>query len=191
MNNTLKIKRQRYNMPHIKGFDMINLISFCSHIQSLFELESVIVVTALYFEHTAPITYLFSLLQLYVERIKILEAAQVLLDKQHGKSSPLPSKLDQIGCAIQQAKIMNGSRIIFSLFIYYFFKFLRYETIETHSRAFLRFIILSIAGVNCFRPPKACALEVNPWQSKQRAQGKRDKVWPSGYLCICFPYHCI
>ena len=30
---------------------------FCSHIQSLVELESVIEVTAPYFEHTAPLTY--------------------------------------------------------------------------------------------------------------------------------------
>ena len=30
---------------------------FCSHIQSLVELESVIVATAPYFEHTAPLTY--------------------------------------------------------------------------------------------------------------------------------------
>ena len=39
---------------------MLNSFSyfcFCSHIQSLVELESVIVATASYFEHTAPLTY--------------------------------------------------------------------------------------------------------------------------------------
>ena len=44
-------------MPHFKGFAMMNDYCFCSHIQSLVELESVIVATAPYFEHTAPLTY--------------------------------------------------------------------------------------------------------------------------------------
>ena len=30
---------------------------FCSHVQSLVEIESVLVATSLYFEHTAPLTY--------------------------------------------------------------------------------------------------------------------------------------
>ena len=49
-------------MPHFKGFARINLLLlFCSHIQSLVEIESVIIATASYFEHTAFLTYLFSL----------------------------------------------------------------------------------------------------------------------------------
>jgi hypothetical protein len=35
----------------------ISYYCFCSHIQSLVELESVIVETAPYFKHTAPLTY--------------------------------------------------------------------------------------------------------------------------------------
>ena len=46
-------------MPQFKGSAEINLLLlfFCSHIQSLVELESVIVATAPYFERTAPLTY--------------------------------------------------------------------------------------------------------------------------------------
>ena len=46
-------------MPHSKGYAMMNLLLlfFCSHIQSLVELESVIVTTVSYFEYTAPLTY--------------------------------------------------------------------------------------------------------------------------------------
>ena len=43
-------------MSHFKGFAMMNY-SFCSHTKSLLELESAIVATTPYFEHTAPLTY--------------------------------------------------------------------------------------------------------------------------------------
>jgi hypothetical protein len=48
-------------MLHFKGFAMINLpcyYCFCNHVQSLVELESEIVATTFYFEHTAPLTYI-------------------------------------------------------------------------------------------------------------------------------------
>ena len=48
-------------MPHFKGFAMIKTTDknycFCSHIQSLVELESVIVATTPYFEDTISLTY--------------------------------------------------------------------------------------------------------------------------------------
>ena len=45
-------------MPHLEGFVIINLhYCFCCPIQSLVKLESVIVATAPYFEHTDPLTY--------------------------------------------------------------------------------------------------------------------------------------
>ena len=45
-------------MPHFKAFTMINLLLlFCSHIQSLVELDSVSVATTPYFEYTPPLTY--------------------------------------------------------------------------------------------------------------------------------------
>ena len=48
-------------MLHFKGFAMMielaTMYCFCSHIQSLVELESVIVATTPYFEHTTPLTY--------------------------------------------------------------------------------------------------------------------------------------
>ena len=54
--HTEKLTGQRHNIPPFKDFAMMNLL-FCSHIQSLVELASVIVATAPYFEHTAPLTY--------------------------------------------------------------------------------------------------------------------------------------
>ena len=45
-------------MPHFKGFAVMNLLLlFYSHIQSLIKLESVIIATTPYFEHTVPLTY--------------------------------------------------------------------------------------------------------------------------------------
>ena len=45
-------------IPHFKDLPWwINYYYFCSHTQSLVELESAIVATTPYFEHTAPLTY--------------------------------------------------------------------------------------------------------------------------------------
>ena len=46
-------------MPHFKGFAMINFLVHTVFVATFshFSLESVIVVTAPYFEHTAPLTY--------------------------------------------------------------------------------------------------------------------------------------
>ena len=57
---------KQVHMPHFKGFAMMNLLllqacttmyCFCTHMQSLIELESIILATTPYFEHTAPLTY--------------------------------------------------------------------------------------------------------------------------------------
>ena len=45
------------NKRSLHTLDSFSYFCFCSHIQSLVELESVIVATGPYFEHNAPLTY--------------------------------------------------------------------------------------------------------------------------------------
>ena len=61
-------------MPHFKRFchDKFATTVFCSHIQSLVELESVIVATAPDFEHTATLTYSLWLKVILTSRIKAM-----------------------------------------------------------------------------------------------------------------------
>ena len=67
--------------------------------------------------------------------------------KKHSQSSPILVEMGWIGCAIWQAtsKQLPGFFFLFNILIFiYFFK---YETIETHARAFLTLNILSIGTV--------------------------------------------
>jgi hypothetical protein len=69
-----------------------------------------------------------------------------LLAKQHSQSSPILVEMGWIGCAFYQAtsKWLPGFCFLFNIFIYFF----KYETIETHARAFMTLNILSIGTVH-------------------------------------------
>ena len=78
---------------------------------------------------------------------KIVGAVWKLPAKQHSQSSPFSPKLGWIGCAIQQATSKRLPGFFFRFNILIFIYFLKYKTIETHARAFLRLNISAVSSV--------------------------------------------
>ena len=75
---------------------------FCSHIQSLVELESVIVATAPYFVHTAPLTF-----SLWFKLKTWLKFRSVYFDQKKCKDKMCLTETDRLNCIFQIISILK------------------------------------------------------------------------------------